>query len=104
LKKVLIFFSMLLLASNNFAEENFMTENVTENIQQAVEQKPQKIIVDVKSVYDSLNIKNKIDYSIFQKAYLGYVQISNKNPGVLIIIDYTKPSNEHGLHILKTQD
>ena len=61
MKKVLIFFSMLLLASNNFAEENFMTENVTENIQQAVEQKPQKIIVDVKSVYDSLNIKNKID-------------------------------------------
>ena len=100
MKKVLIFFSMLLLASNNFAEENFMTENVTENIQQAVEQKPQKIIVDVKSVYDSLNIKNKIDYSIFQKAYLGYVQISNKNPGVLIIIDYTKPSNEERFYVL----
>lgn len=100
MKKVLIFFSMLLLASNNFAEENLMTENVTENIQQAVEQKPQKIIVDVKSVYDSLNIKNKIDYSIFQKAYLGYVQISNKNPGVLIIIDYTKPSNEERFYVL----
>ena len=100
MKKVLIFFSMLLLASNNFAEENFMTENVTENIQQPVEQKPQKIIVDVKSVYDSLNIKNKIDYSIFQKAYLGYVQISNKNPGVLIIIDYTKPSNEERFYVL----
>ena len=100
MKKVLIFFSMLLLVSNNFAEENFMTENVTENIQQAVEQKPQKIIVDVKSVYDSLNIKNKIDYSIFQKAYLGYVQISNKNPGVLIIIDYTKPSNEERFYVL----
>ncbi len=69
MKKVLIFFSMLLLVSNNFAEENLMTENVTENIQQAVEQKPQKIIVDVKSVYDSLNIKNKIFYfskSIFR--------------------------------------
>ena len=100
MKKVLIFFSMLLLANNNFAEENFMTENVTENIQQAVEQKPQKIIVDVKSVYDSLNIKNKIDYSIFQKAYLGYVQISYKNPGVLIIIDYTKPSNEERFYVL----
>ena len=100
MKKVLIFFSMLLLASNNFAEENLMTENITENSQQPVEQKPQKIIVDVKSVYDSLNIKNKIDYSIFQKAYLGYVQISNKNPGVLIIIDYTKPSNEERFYVL----
>ncbi|WP_338947127.1 murein L,D-transpeptidase catalytic domain family protein [Fusobacterium canifelinum] len=100
MKKVLIFFSMLLLASNNFAEENLMTENVTENIQQPVELKKQKIIVDVKSVYDSLNIKNKIDYSIFQKAYLGYVQISNKNPGVLIIIDYTKSSNEERFYVL----
>ena len=100
MKKVLIFLSMLLLASNNFAEENLMTENITENSQQPVEQKPQKIIVDVKSVYDSLNIKNKIDYSIFQKAYLGYVQISHKNPGVLIIIDYTKPSNEERFYVL----
>jgi len=100
LKKVLIFFSMLLLASNNFAEENLMTENITENIQQPIEQKKQKIVIDVKSVYDSLNIKNKIDYSIFQKAYLGYVQISHKNPGVLIIIDYTKPSNEERFYVL----
>ncbi|WP_335984651.1 murein L,D-transpeptidase catalytic domain family protein [Fusobacterium polymorphum] len=100
MKKVLIFFSMLLLASNNFAEENLMTENITENIQQPIEQKKQKIVIDVKSVYDSLNIKNKIDYSIFQKAYLGYVQISHKNPGVLIIIDYTKPSNEERFYVL----
>ena len=100
MKKVLIFFSMLLLASNNFAEENLMTENITENSQQPIEQKKQKIVIDVKSVYDSLNIKNKIDYSIFQKAYLGYVQISHKNPGVLIIIDYTKPSNEERFYVL----
>lgn len=100
MKRVLIFFCMLLLTSNSFAEEKLVTENVTENIQQPVEQKTQKIVVDVKSVYDSLNIKNKIDYSIFQKAYLGYVQISNKNPGVLIIIDYSKPSNEERFYVL----
>ena len=100
MKKVLIFFSMLLIANNNFAEEKLVTENTVENIQQPVEQKPQKIIIDVKSVYDSLNIKNKIDYSMFQKAYLGYVQISHKNPGVLIIIDYSKPSNEERFYVL----
>jgi len=91
---------MLLIANNNFAEEKLVTENTVENIQQPVEQKPQKIIIDVKSVYDSLSIKDKIDYSIFQKAYLGYVQISNKNPGVLIIIDYSKPSNEERFYVL----
>ena len=65
-----------------------------------METKPQKMIIDVKSVYVSLNIKDKIDYSIFQKAYLGYIQIQNKNPGVLIIIDYTKPSNEERFYVL----
>ena len=100
MKKVLIIFCLLLIANNNFAEENIVTENITENIQQPVKQKLQKIIIDVKSVYDSLDIKDKIDYSIFQKAYLGYVQISHKNPGVLIIIDYTKPSNEERFYVL----
>ena len=100
MKKVLIFFSILLIANNNLAEENLVTENITENIQQPVKQKLQKIIIDVKSVYDSLDIKDKIDYSIFQKAYLGYVQILNKNPGVLIIIDYSKPSNEERFYVL----
>ena len=100
MKKVLIIFCLLLIANNNFAEENIVTENINENIQKPVEEKPQKIVLDVKSVYDSLNIKSKIDYSIFQKAYLGYVQIANKNPGVLIIIDYSKPSNEERFYVL----
>ena len=100
MKKVFLSFCLLLLITNSYAEENLVTENKTENIQVAVEEKPQKIVVDVRAVYDSLNIKNKIDYSIFQKAYLGYVQIQNKNPGVLIIIDYTKPSNEERFYVL----
>lgn len=100
MKKVFLSFYLLLLINNIYAEEKLVTENKTENIQVAVEEKPQKIVVDVRAVYDSLNIKNKIDYSIFQKAYLGYVQIQNKNPGVLIIIDYTKPSNEERFYVL----
>jgi len=100
LKKVFLSFCLLLLINNSYAEEKLVTENKTENIEVSVEEKPQKMVVDVKSVYDSLNIKNRIDYSIFQKAYLGYVQIQNKNPGVLIIIDYTKPSNEERFYVL----
>ena len=100
MKKVFLSFCLLLLINNIYAEEKLVTENKTENIQVTVEEKPQKIVVDVRAVYDSLNIKNKIDYSIFQKAYLGYVQIQNKNPGVLIIIDYTKPSNEERFYVL----
>ena len=100
MKKVFLSLCLLLVVNNSYAEEKLVTENKNENIQVPVETKPKKMVIDVKSVYDSLNIKDKIDYSIFQKAYLGYVQIQNKNPGVLIIIDYTKPSNEERFYVL----
>ena len=100
MKKVFLSLCLLLLINNSYAEEKLVTENKSESIQVPVETKTQKMIIDVKSVYDSLNIKDKIDYSIFQKAYLGYIQIQNKNPGVLIIIDYTKPSNEERFYVL----
>ena len=100
MKKVFLSLCLLLLINNSYAEEKLVTENKSESIQVPVETKPQKMIIDVKSVYDSLNIKDKIDYSIFQKAYLGYIQIQNKNPGVLIIIDYTRPSNEERFYVL----
>ena len=100
MKKVFLSLCLLLLINNSYAEEKLVTENKSESIQVPVETKPQKMIIDVKSVYDSLNIKDRIDYSIFQKAYLGYIQIQNKNPGVLIIIDYTKPSNEERFYVL----
>ena len=101
MKKTLIFLSLLIISSLSFSEGTNL-ESINQNtvITAETDNKPQKVTLDVKSVYDSLNIKGKIDYSIFQKAYLGYVQISNKNPGVLVIIDYSKPSNEERFYVL----
>ena len=101
MKKALIFLSLLIISNLSFSEETNL-ESINQNTVIATEtdNKPQKVTLDVKSVYDSLNIKGKIDYSIFQKAYLGYVQIPNKNPGVLVIIDYSKPSNEERFYVL----
>lgn len=101
MKKALIFLSLLSISNLSFSEGRNL-ENINQNTMVTTEAdaKPQKVILDVKSVYDSLNIKGRIDYSIFQKAYLGYVQIPNKNPGVLVIIDYTKPSNEERFYVL----
>ena len=101
MKKTLIFLSLLIISSLSFSEGTNL-ESINQNTAIATETdtKPQKVTLDVKSVYDSLNIKGKIDYSIFQKAYLGYVQIPNKNPGVLVIIDYSKPSNEERFYVL----
>ena len=101
MKKTLIFLSLLIISNLSFSEgTNLESINQNTTITTETDIKPQKVILDVKSVYDSLNIKGKIDYSIFQKAYLGYVQIPNKNPGVLVIIDYTKPSNEERFYVL----
>lgn len=101
MKKTLIFLSLLIISSLSFSEgTNLESINQNSVITTETDNKPQKVTLDVKSVYDSLNIKGKIDYSIFQKAYLGYVQIPNKNPGVLVIIDYTKPSNEERFYVL----
>ena len=101
MKKALIFLSLLIISNFSFSEGTNL-ESINQNtvIVTETDNKPQKVTLDVKSVYDSLNIKGKIDYSIFQKAYLGYVQIPNKNPGVLVIIDYTKPSNEERFYVL----
>ena len=101
MKKALIFLSLLIISNFSFSEGTNL-ESINQNTVIATEtdNKPQKVTLDVKSVYDSLNIKGKIDYSIFQKAYLGYVQIPNKNPGVLVIIDYSKPSNEERFYVL----
>ena len=101
MKKALIFLSLLIISNLSFSEGTNL-ESINQNtiIATETDNKPQKVTLDVKSVYDSLNIKGKIDYSIFQKAYLGYVQIPNKNPGVLVIIDYTKPSNEERFYVL----
>ena len=101
MKKTSVFLSLLIISSLSFSEgTNLESINQNTTITTETDIKPQKVILDVKSVYDSLNIKGKIDYSIFQKAYLGYVQIPNKNPGVLVIIDYTKPSNEERFYVL----
>ena len=101
MKKALIFLSLLIISNLSFSEgTNLESINQNTTITTETDIKPQKVTLDVKSVYDSLNIKGKIDYSIFQKAYLGYVQIPNKNPGVLVIIDYSKPSNEERFYVL----
>ena len=101
MKKTLIFLSLLIISNLSFSEgTNLESINQNSVIATETDNKPQKVTLDVKSVYDSLNIKGKIDYSIFQKAYLGYVQIPNKNPGVLVIIDYSKPSNEERFYVL----
>lgn len=51
-------------------------------------------------LYNSMYLKEKISYSIFEKALTGYDKISKKNKDIIVIIDYTKPATEKRFYVL----
>lgn len=61
--------------------------------------------IDIREVYNSLHISSeKIDYNLFEKAYLGYLQILEKRTGILTIIDYRKPSSEKRFFVINLDE
>ena len=97
MKKILIATLFLSIFNFGLAEEDMKQQNLNEQSQK-IELKKQ--VLNTRAIYDNLDLKGKIDYVLFQKAYLGYVQITNKNSGILIIIDYTKPSNLERFYVI----
>lgn len=57
-------------------------------------------IVNVKTLYNSFQLQGKMDYKVFERAYLGYLMIREKDPDYFAIVDYTKPSNEKRFFLL----
>ncbi|AVQ29964.1 MULTISPECIES: murein L,D-transpeptidase catalytic domain family protein [Fusobacterium] len=54
----------------------------------------------IQKMYNDLNLNQKVEYTIFRKAYKGYMQIPDKREGLLTIVDYTKPSNVERFFVL----
>lgn len=75
LKKFLLFFIIL----SNFSFSN--TTNILDK-------------------YNSFNLSDKLEFETFEKAYLGYLQISEKSSELLAIIDYSKPSSDKRFFLL----
>lgn len=61
-------------------------------------------ILNIKTVYEELNISDKIDYDLFKKAYIGYLQVPGKTEGILTIIDYRKPSSEERFFVINLNE
>ena len=51
-------------------------------------------------LYQNMNLTNKISHDTFIKALIGYNQIKVKKEGIIIIIDYNKPSVEKRFYVL----
>lgn len=60
--------------------------------------------IDIHDLYKQFQLEGKMDYSIFEEAYIGYLKIAEKNPEVLGIVDYTRPSNEKRFFLLDMKD
>ncbi|WP_368501059.1 murein L,D-transpeptidase catalytic domain family protein [Fusobacterium sp.] len=76
LKKLLIF--LIIISKFSFSDNN----------------------INIVDKYNSFNFNNKLEYEIFEKAYLGYLQISEKTSELLAIIDYSKPSSDERFFLL----
>ncbi len=62
-------------------------------------------LLDISKVYKELQIDSqKIDYELFEKAYLGYLRIAEKNQGILVLIDYRKPSSEERFFVINLDE
>lgn len=58
----------------------------------------------IKSLYEQLHLKNKLDYSTFSQAIKGYNKIPNKKEGKITIVDFAKPSNEERFFVIDLEN
>lgn len=55
---------------------------------------------DPKLLYHRMGLEDKITYSTFERAIIGFKKIPKKNGDVITIIDYTKPSTQKRFYVL----
>ena len=84
LKRLLL--GLTFLSSIAFASESLTTDS------------------QIKSLYEQLHLKNKLDYSTFSQAIKGYNKIPNKKEGKITIVDFAKPSNEARFFVIDLEN
>ena len=56
------------------------------------------------SLYNSLELKGKMDYSVFKNAIKGASKVKEKNFQFLTVIDFTKPSTEPRFSVIDLKE
>lgn len=57
-------------------------------------------ISESEQIYQEFDLKNTLDFSIFEKAYTGYKKLNTKKKDILTIIDFSSPSSKKRMYIL----
>lgn len=58
------------------------------------------IFSSTSSLYKDLELKNKMEYSVFKNAMKGYSKIKDKKYRFLVIVDFTKPSTKERFFVI----
>jgi hypothetical protein len=55
-------------------------------------------------IYTKCNLKDKLDFTVFNRAMIGYNSLKLTNKKVITIIDFSKPSTEKRLYIIDVEN
>ncbi|WP_300357982.1 murein L,D-transpeptidase catalytic domain family protein [Fusobacterium sp.] len=107
MKKTFLFFLLISVLNNVYGEDlqiqnNFNSENLFINsIPKSVGTSPNESKYFF--LYNTFDLKDKLDYRIFKMALNGYYKIPDKKTDYLIIADYSKLSSEKRFFILNME-
>lgn len=60
----------------------------------------QALYPDNRQLYEEMNLKETVSFNAFEKAMSGYHKIPAPNPGIITLIDFTKPSDDKRLYVM----
>lgn len=83
------------LQTENFSAEKIFMENIPLEKQETTISESRYLFL-----YNNFQLSDKISYRVFKLAFKGYSKIENKKGNYLVIIDYSKPSNEKRFAVL----
>ena len=91
------FFTWTLLISNSSRPEDKNLKSKYNNSGDDYEQ----YVLDI---YTKCNLKDKLDYTVFNRAMIGYNSLSLTNKKVITTIDFSRPSTEERIFIVDVEN
>ncbi len=91
------FFTWTLLISNSSRPED-------KNLKSKYNNSGDDYIQYVLDIYTKCNLKEKLDFTVFNQAMIGYNSFNLANKKVLTLIDFSKPSTEERLFIINVEN
>lgn len=82
----------------------FATHLKSQDLEKNRVQNTDSIEIVVKKIWNESSFKEAISFDIFLKAMKGYYEYKSFKPGLISIIDYSKPSTEKRLYVIDLEN